>query len=100
MKLIDLGEPTSFTMCTWDVLNANANRTRISLRNTRRCSNQEFLLEQLKKKLGWEKPHARTAAKSYDVEGHAEECVGRYCELANRKADQLYNSLYSALGRP
>ena len=27
---------------------------------------------------------------SYDMEGHAEKCVARYCELANRTTQQLY----------
>ena len=36
------------TTCTWDALNVNANRTRISLRNIQRCSNHIFLLEQRK----------------------------------------------------
>ena len=38
----------------------------------------------------WEKPHAQTVAWSYDMEGHAQKCVERYCELANRKVEQLY----------
>ena len=33
---------------SWDVLNVNANRTRILLMNTERCLNHVFLLEQLK----------------------------------------------------
>ena len=27
---------------------------------------------------------------SYDVEGHAQKCVERYCELANKTTQQLY----------
>ena len=27
---------------------------------------------------------------SYDMEGHAKKCVERYCELVNKKAEQLY----------
>ena len=27
---------------------------------------------------------------SYDMEGHAKKCVGRFCELANRTTQQLY----------
>ena len=48
MKLVDLGQTTSFvdTFC-WDALNVNANRTRILLTNTEKCSNHEFLLQQL-----------------------------------------------------
>ena len=39
---------------------------------------------------GWETPHAKTVAWSYDMEGHAQKCVERYCELANKKTEQLY----------
>ena len=39
----------------------------------------------------WEKPHAKTVAWSYDLEGHAQKtCVERYCEVANKKTKQLY----------
>ena len=33
----------------------------------------------------------RISSWSYDVEGHAKKCVERYCELANRTTQQLYN---------
>ena len=39
---------------------------------------------------GWEKPHAKNVAWSYDMEGHAQKYVERYCELANNKTEQLY----------
>ena len=39
---------------------------------------------------GWDKPRAKTSAWSYDMEGHARKCVERYCELANKKTEQLY----------
>ena len=39
---------------------------------------------------GWEKPHAKTVAWSYDMEGHAQRCVERYFELANKKVEQPY----------
>ena len=42
------------------------------------------------KLLGWQKPHAQTVAWSYDMEGHAQKCVERYCELANKIVEQLY----------
>ena len=32
----------------------------------------------------------RISSWSYDMEGHAEKCVERYCELANRTTQQLY----------
>ena len=39
---------------------------------------------------GLEIPHAKTVAWSYDMEGHAQEYVESYCELANKKTKQLY----------
>ena len=39
---------------------------------------------------GREKPHSKTVAWSYDMEGHARKCVERYCELANNKVEPLY----------
>ena len=35
---------------------------------------------------------------SYDMEGHAEKCVGRYCELANKETEQLYKVSSFLLG--
>ena len=37
------------------------------------------------------KPHANTVAWSYDMEGHARTRVERYCKLAIKKTEQLYN---------
>ena len=34
---------------------------------------------------GREKPHAKTVAWFYDMEGHAQKCVERYCELESKK---------------
>ena len=34
----------------------------------------------------WEKPYAKTVAWSYDMEGHAQKCVERYCELTKRQS--------------
>ena len=40
--------------------------------------------------LGWERSHADITAWSYDMEGNAKKCVESYCELANKKIEQLY----------
>ena len=39
---------------------------------------------------GWEEPHAKTDAWSYDMDGHAQKCVERYCELANKKDEAVF----------
>ena len=57
---------------TWDALNVNANQMIRLLKNTKRCLNH------------------KVSASSYDMEGHVRKCVERYCELANKKAEQLF----------
>ena len=44
------------------------------------------------------KTHAKTVAWSYDMEGHAQKCVERYGELANKKTDQLCKVSSPCLG--
>ena len=39
---------------------------------------------------GWVKPRAKTSAWSYDMEAHVRKCVEWYCELANKKTEQLH----------
>ena len=46
---------------------------------------------------GWQKPQAHTVAWSYDMEGHAQKCVARCCEVANKKVEQLYNVSHPCL---
>ena len=91
MKNVDLDEPTTFPHhvylgCT-----------------QRECKLHEIIVELHKwvfessisagateKLPEWKKPHAKTVAWSYDMEGHAQKCVERCCELANIKTKQLY----------
>ena len=98
MKLLDLGEQTSFL-------------DHVYLGRTQReCKSNESILEQYKKMfesristgateqlLGWEKSDAKTVAWSYDMEGHAKKCVERFSELENRKPAQLYEVLTPCL---
>ena len=44
---------------------------------------------------GWDKPRAKTSAWPYDMEGHARKFVERYCDLANKKTEQLYKGFQS-----
>ena len=90
MNNVDLDEPTSFLHQVYLVC------------TQRECKPNEIIIE-LKRQMfesrisagateklpGWEKPHAKTVAWSDDVEGHAPKCVERYCELANKKTEQL-----------
>ena len=78
------------TAFIWDALiNVNVSRTKSFLMNTETCSNHEVLAGATEKLLVWEKLHAKTVAWSYDMEGHARKCLEIYCELANKKVEQL-----------
>ena len=82
--------PPSLTMCTWDALSVDANRMKQLLKNITRCLNHVCLLEQLKnyqdgKRLTQQRLRGPTIWK--DVH---KKCVERYCELANKKLEQLY----------
>ena len=43
---------------------------------------------------GWEKLHGKTVAWSHDMEGHAQKCVERYCELANKEDSNCTESQF------
>ena len=90
MKLVDLGEPTPFL-------------DHVYLGCTQReCKSNESIFEVFKKMfasrtsagateklLRCDKSHSKAVAWSYDMEGHAKKCVERYCEVANKKVEQL-----------
>ena len=91
MKNVDLDEPTSFL-----------DHVYLGCSTQRECKPKEIIVEEYTKMFrsrvsagateklpGCEKPHAKTVAWSYDMEGHARQCVERYCELANKKVEQL-----------
>ena len=91
MKNVDIDEPTSF----FDHVYLGCTQ--------RACKPYETIIEQDTKMFesrisagatekipGWEKPNAKTIAWSYDVEGHAKKCVERFCELANKKVEQIH----------
>ena len=94
MKNVDIDAPTSFL-------------DHVYLGCTpRECKPKETIIEQYTKMFesrisagateklsGWQKPHAQTEKWSYDMEGHAPKCVERYCELANKKVEQLHKVL-------
>ena len=91
MKNVDIDEPASFL-------------DHVYLGCTKReCKPNGTIIEQYKKMFesrisagatekleGWEKPDSQTVAWSYDMEGHTQKCVERYCELANKKVEQLH----------
>ena len=66
----------------------NASRTRILLRSTKRGSDHEFSAGVTEKLLGWEELHAKTAAWSYDMQGHGKNA---WKDIANWPAKRLSN---------
>ena len=85
MKVVDLDEPASFLDhvyfgCT-----------------QRECKPNETIIEQYTKMVesvisagATEKYLCGENLRSYEMEGHATNCVERCCELANKKVEQLY----------
>ena len=71
-----------------DVLKENLRSARIMWIIRKLCSYQGFLPGPTRAS---GKPDAETVSSwSYDMEGHAKQCVERYCELANKTTQQLY----------
>ena len=88
MKLVDLGEPTSFLDHVYvGCIQRECKPKHVSLRNTENVRITNFCGEQ--QFSGCEEPHAKTVMWSCDVEGHAKKCVEQYCEVANMNTEQL-----------
>ena len=95
---MDIDEPTSFL-------------DHVYLGYTQReCKPNEAIIEQYKtmfesrisaeateKFPGWQRPRAQTVARSFDMEGHAQKCVGRYSELVNMKVEHFYKVSHPCL---
>ena len=81
MKNVDLDEPTSFLDHVY------LGYTQREYKEIFESRNSASAFAEL---LGWEKHHAEIVAWSYDMEGHAQKCVERYSEMANKKTEQLY----------
>ena len=98
-KNVDIDEPTSFLdqvyfgmYSAWMQTEWNNYWTIIEMFESRVSAGATEKLP------GWEKPHAQTVSWSYDIEGHTQKCVERYCELANKKDRAVKQSLKSVLG--
>ena len=91
MKHVDLDQPTSFL----DDVHLGCTQRECKPNGTMKEKYKEMFESRIsasaiEKLPGWEKSHAKTVAWSYDMEGHAQKCVERYCEIANKKTEQLY----------
>ena len=96
-KLMKTNPHHFLTTCTWDALSVNTNQMKQSLNDIQRCLSHVFVLEQLTNyRSGKNLTH--TMAWSNDMEGHAQKCVERYCELAN-KSGSTFSSFASLFGR-
>ena len=96
MKLVDLGEQTSFLEhvylgCTQRECKSNE-RIIDEYRNMLESRISAAATEKL---LGWENSHAKTVTWSCDMEGHEKKWVERYCELAKKTVEQLYKGLFT-----
>ena len=74
-KEVDLGEPTSFLGHVY----LGCSQRQCEMRKDMGRTEKLPYLENL-----------RISSWSYDMEGHGKKCVERYCELANRTAQQLH----------
>ena len=79
----------SWIMFSWVALNDNARSAKILLTITEPCSKREFQRRE-QKNLPFHQ-NIRISSWSYDMEGHAQKCVERYCEPANKTIQQLCN---------
>ena len=84
------------TACTWDAIRRNANRMKQSLNSTQRCLSHAFLLEQLKNYQVGEKSHAKTVARSYEQERHAQNALSHTAnwQTKNGATLQSFASLF------
>ena len=91
LKLVDLGEPTSlldheYLGCIVRECKPNEN----TIDQHREMFEYRISAGSTENLPGWQKPHAQTVARSNDMEGHAQKCVERHCEVANKRVEQLY----------
>ena len=81
MEEIDeaLEEPTSFLDHVYlgDAFNVNAKRTRNIIEEYKEMFESRISAGATKNFPGWEKPHAKTVAWSYDMEGHSKKVRGK-----------------------
>ena len=88
-KEVDLGEPTYFLYHVY--LGCTQRQCEISkdIVDNYRTMFESRISPERTEKLPLPQ-NLRISSWSYDIEGHAKKCVERYCELANKTAQQLY----------
>ena len=92
MKDVDLGDPTSFLDHVYlGCTQRECPKSKDIVDNYRNMFESKISAGSEEKLLYSEKLGANISGWCYDMEGHAKKCVERYCELANRTTQQLYN---------
>ena len=88
-KVVDLGEPTSFFDHVY--LGCTQRQCEISKDVVDNCRTmfESRISAGRTEKLPYSE-NFRFSSWSYDMEGHAKKCVERYCELANKTTQQLF----------
>ena len=90
MKDVDLGEPTSFLdhVCL-GCTERECQTSKDVVDNYKSMFESTISSGTIEKVPSSRKPYANISSWSYDIEGHAKQCVERYCELANKATQQL-----------
>ena len=86
---VDLGEPTSFLDHVYLVCTQRQCEISKDIVDNYRTMFDSRISAERTEKLPFPQ-NLRISSRSYDMEGHAEKCVERYCELANKTTQQLY----------
>ena len=77
------------TMYTWDARDVNVNRTTTLSTNTGKCPSYEFLQQPMKNLQGG-RNFTQKRSRGPTWKDMRKKCVERYCELANKKTEQVY----------
>ena len=88
-KEVDLGEPTSF----FDHVYKGCTQRQCEIRRDIVDNYRTMFESRISAGRTEKHPYSETvriSSWSYDMEGHAKKCVERYCELPNKKTQQLY----------
>ena len=93
---VHLGEPTSFL----DHVNLGCTQRQCQISKDMKDNHRSVFESRIsagaKEKLPCSlKSDSNISSSSYDMEGHAKKCVERYCELANKTTQQLYEVVCS-----
>ena len=77
-------------MCIWVALKRECQISKDIVDNYKRMFEPRISAGAAEKLLCSGKLDANISSWSHDMEGHAKKCMERYCELANKRNEQLY----------